>query len=167
MPELILETIINAPPAECFALVRDPRLHSDTVAIHEGEFALGQRVRFESRTLGIKQVLVVEVTEFDPPHRMTDEMISGTFRAFRHIHEFLQHPAGTLMRDTVTWTSPLGPIGRLADSLFLREKLSRLITTRNTRLKQLAEGENERWEMRNEKWEVRNQKSEFRSGVEN
>lgn len=139
MPKLILETIINAPPETCFALVRDPRLHTDTVAVHEGEFALGQRVRFESCTLGMKQVLVVEVTEFDPPHRVKDEMITGTFREFRHIHEFFPTDGGTLMRDTVTWTSPLGAIGRLADRLFLEEKLLRLISDRNARLKQLAE----------------------------
>lgn len=140
VPELILETHINALPEECFALARDPRLHTKTVATHEGEFGIGQRVRFESKTLGMTQVLVVEVTEFDPPHRITDEMVTGSFRAFRHIHEFFPTGDGTLMRDTVIWTSPLGPLGRLADSLFLSRKLTRLITTRNARLKAIAEG---------------------------
>ncbi|MDM7922999.1 MAG: SRPBCC family protein [Pyrinomonadaceae bacterium] len=139
MPEFILETAIDAPPERCFALVRDPRLHADTIVVHEGEFGLGQRVRFESRMLGIRQLLVVEVTEFEPPHRITDEMVSGTFREFRHVHEFLPHPTGTLMRDTVIWASPLGLLGRTADELFLRKKLTRLITARNARLKQIAE----------------------------
>lgn len=143
MSTLILETIIDAPPEICFALVRDPRLHTETVATHEGEFGIGQRVRFESKTLGMTQVLVVEVTEFDPPHRITDEMVTGSFRVFRHVHEFFPAGGGTLVRDTVTWTSPLGPLGRLADSLFLIRKLTRLITTRNARLKALAESTEE------------------------
>ena len=130
---------IDAPPETCFALLRDPRLHTETLAVHEGDFALGQRVRFESEMLGIKQVMVVEVTEFDPPHRVTDTMISGTFREFRHTHEFTEHNGGTLMSDVVVWRSPLGPLGRLADRLFLRRKLRRLITGRNLRLKALAE----------------------------
>lgn len=130
---------IDAPPEACFTLLRDPRLHKETVAIHEGEFALGQRVRFESRTFGIRQVLVVEVTEFDPPHRLTDTMISGTFREFHHTHEFTEHNGGTLMRDLVVWRSPLGPFGRLVDGLFLKRKLTKLITGRNLRLKALAE----------------------------
>ncbi|HMS09626.1 MAG TPA: SRPBCC family protein [Pyrinomonadaceae bacterium] len=139
MPRLQLEMEIDAPPEACFALLRDPRLHTETLAVHEGDFALGQRVRFESEMLGIKQVMVVEVTEFDPPHRVTDTMISGTFRVFRHTHEFTEHNGGTLMSDVVVWRSPLGPLGRLADRLLLRRKLRRLITGRNLRLKALAE----------------------------
>ena len=130
---------INAPPEACFALLRDPRLHTETVARHEGAFGLGQRVRFESRTLGIRQVLVVEVTEFDPPNRLTDTIISGRFLEFRHTHEFTEHNGGTLMRDVVIWRSPLGPLGRLVDVLFLNRKLTKLITGRNLRLKALAE----------------------------
>lgn len=130
---------IDALPEACFALLRDPRLHTATVAVHEGDFALGQRVRFESRVLGLSQVMVVEVTEFDPPHKVTDTMISGTFREFRHTHEFVARNGGTLMRDTVIWRSPLGPLGRIADRLLLRRKLRRLITGRNLRLKALAE----------------------------
>ena len=139
MAELLLELEIDAPPEACFALLRDPRLHTETAVVHEGEFALGQRVRFESRMLGLSQVMVVEVTEFDPPHRVTDTMISGTFREFRHTHEFVAFNGGTLMRDIVTWRSPLGPLGRVADRHLLRRKLRRLITGRNLRLKALAE----------------------------
>jgi len=139
MPELRLELYIDAPPVACFALLRDPRLHTETVVSHEGPFALGQRVRFESRMLGIRQVLAVEVTEFDPPHRLTDTMISGTFREFRHAHEFIEHKDGTLMRDVVSWRSPFGPLGRLADKLFLHRKLTKLIIGRNLHLKALAE----------------------------
>ncbi len=139
MTELVIETQINASAETCFDLIRDPRLHTDTVVVHEGEFALGQRVRFESRTFGVRQVLLVEVTDFDPPHRLTDTMISGTFREFRHTHEFIEHNGGTLMRDVVAWCSPFGPLGRLADTLFLHRKFTKLITGRNLRLKALAE----------------------------
>lgn len=139
VPELILETFVAAPPEECFALVRDPRVHTETVATYDGEFGMGQRVRFASKTLGIKQVLVVEVTEFDPPHRVTDEMTSGKFCSFRHVHEFFPQGGGTLMRDTVEWESPLGPLGRLADKLFLERKITHLVSARNSRLKSLAE----------------------------
>lgn len=139
MQELCLELYIDARPEACFALLRDPRLHSETVVVHEGEFAFGQRVRFESSTFGVRQVLVVEVTDFDPPHRLTDTMISGTFREFRHTHEFTEHNGGTLMRDVVAWRSPLGPLGAAADALFVKARLTRLVSGRNARLKELAE----------------------------
>ena len=44
---------------------------------------------------------------------------------------FEEHPLGTLMRDTVTFRSPLGPIGRLVDRLFMRGYMRRLIAERN------------------------------------
>jgi len=42
----------------------------------------------------------------------------------------LERPDGTLMRDTVTFRSPCGPIGRIVDRLFMREYLRRLIDER-------------------------------------
>ncbi len=139
MPELRLELLINAKPETCFALLRDPRLHTETRAFVEGELGLGQRVRFESEMLGIKQVLVVEVTEFEPGRLVTDAMVTGTFREFRHVHEFIPRRGGTLLSDIVIWRSPLGPLGAAADALFIKARLTKLVSGRNARLKELAE----------------------------
>ena len=43
------------------------------------------------------------------------------------------------MLDTFDYTSPLGPLGRLADILFLRQYMSRLLRRRNAYLKSEAE----------------------------
>lgn len=94
MPELRLELLIHAKPETCFALLRDPRLHTETKAFVEGELGLGQRVRFESEMLGIKQVLLVEVTEFELGRLVTDTMVTGTFREFCHVHEFIPRRGG-------------------------------------------------------------------------
>lgn len=139
MPEIRLELLIHAKPETCFALLRDPRLHTETRVFVEGELGLGQRVRFESEMLGIKQVLVVEVTEFELGRLVTDTMVSGTFREFRHVHEFIPRRGGTLMRDTLIWRSPMGPLGAMTDALFVKARLTRLVSGRNARLKELAE----------------------------
>jgi len=39
------------------------------------------------------------------------------------------------MRDTLTWVSPLGPLGVIADRLFLYSYLSRFLKRRNQQLK--------------------------------
>jgi ligand-binding SRPBCC domain-containing protein len=100
---------------------------------------LGQTVTFEGRHFGMKQRLTVRVVEFERPTLFVDEMTEGTFKDFKHIHEFLPKGDGTLMLDTLIWTSPLGFAGRIVDKLFIGPHLRSLVTERNKRLKYLAE----------------------------
>lgn len=143
MPTLTLETFINAPAELCFDLVRDVRLHSETSEQTNekaaGSIRPGQTVTFERTLFGVRQRLTVEVVEFDRPRRFVDEMIEGAFRTFRHVHEFSPHDGGTLMRDALVWESPFGIAGRLVDKLLLVPHLRDLVSTRNAKLKQLAE----------------------------
>jgi len=43
------------------------------------------------------------------------------------------------MRDTIEWTSPLGPLGWLADHLAVARHLRAFISTKQQALKRLAE----------------------------
>jgi hypothetical protein len=52
---------------------------------------------------------------------------------------FDEHPQGTLMRDTIRFHSPFGPLGRLVDRLVLREYMRRLIEERNDHVTSEAE----------------------------
>ncbi|CAN5431372.1 hypothetical protein BH10ACI1_BH10ACI1_13330 [soil metagenome] len=148
MPILIIETEINAPPEDCFDLVRDISLHLQTAnktnekAIAgriQGKIALGETVTFEGRHFGIRQRLTVKITEFKKPDLFTDEMIEGTFRSFKHKHEFIKKGDGTLMRDTLEWTSPFGFLGRIMDTLLLENHLRKFVSHRNSELKRTAE----------------------------
>jgi ligand-binding SRPBCC domain-containing protein len=139
MQRIILETQINAPAAVCFDLMRDVRLHKQTTAHTNGAVGLGQTATFEGTHFGMRQRLTVEVTAFERPHLFVDEMIEGNFSSFKHIHEFTDTAGVTLMRDTVDWTSPFGILGRIVDKLFLKPHLTKLISTRNAKLKEIAE----------------------------
>jgi ligand-binding SRPBCC domain-containing protein len=96
-------------------------------------------VTWEATHFGVRQRLSSQTTEFDPPHRFVDEMVHGAFRRFRHEHQFLAAEGGTEMIDVFDYTSPLGPLGRLADVLFLRRYMTRLLRERNAYLKREAE----------------------------
>ena len=148
MSELILETWINARAEICFDLMRDIRIHTETTAntnekavggVTDGKIGLGQTVTFKGTHFGFRQRLMVKVVEFERPYLFVDEMIEGTFKSFRHIHEFSLQDGGTLMRDTLIWTSPFGILGRIVDKLLLQKHLRNLVTTRNAKLKQIAE----------------------------
>lgn len=139
MPTIVIETIIDAMAERCFDLVRDPRIQAEPRPVITGDFGVGQRVTFTSRKFGVSRDLTVEVTEFDRPLRMVDEMVEGPFAEFRHIHEFIPQGNGTLMRDTVEWKLPLGILGKIADGLMLKRTLTKIVRDRNAKLKHLAE----------------------------
>jgi ligand-binding SRPBCC domain-containing protein len=79
--------------------------------------------------------MTVEIVEHDRPHRFVDEQVSGPFAAFRHVHRFEPAGGGTQMIDEVTFTAPLGVLGRVVERAVLRRRLSALIGTRNAHLR--------------------------------
>ena len=63
-----------------------------------------------------------------------DQMTTGVFAAYRHEHRFRPVAGGTEMIDDLTWTSPGGPLGAIADRVFVRRMLDRLLTERNAEI---------------------------------
>ncbi len=148
MPHVILETRINVPIEVCFDLARDIDVHAETTrqtgeravaGVMHGKIGAGDTVTFEAKHLGVRQRLSSRMTQFDPPNVFADEMIEGAFQSLTHVHEFFAVPEGTLMRDTITWVSPLGLLGTLADKLFLERHMRNFVTERNRKLKEIAE----------------------------
>nr|WP_240343883.1 SRPBCC family protein [Paenibacillus sp. SYP-B3998] len=107
--------------------------------VTEGIIELGQTVTWEAVHFGVKQRLTAKISEMEYPRYFVDEMVSGAFKRFRHVHEFVIVDDGTLMIDTFDYTSPLGLLGKVADQLFLQAYMSRFLEKRNIYIKQLAE----------------------------
>lgn len=149
MAQFELETVIAATRAEVFAASLDPELHVRSMAAHGetmleapegGEFREGSTVTWRARHFGIPFRLRSVVFDIDPPRGFRDRQVRGPFASFLHVHEFAEHPQGTLMRDVVTFRSPFGPLGRLVDAVFLREYMRRLIAARNRTIVAELEG---------------------------
>ena len=149
MPTIRLETHIHVPLQTCFDLARSIDLHPRTVADTQeravagrttGLLGAGDSVTFEAVHFGVRQRLTARVTDFDPPRVFADEMTRGAFKSLTHRHEFTAlSDAETLMTDTLTFTSPFGPLGVLADKLFLERYMRRFLRGRNRELKRIAE----------------------------
>ncbi|WEK60996.1 MAG: SRPBCC family protein [Candidatus Microbacterium colombiense] len=149
MARFELERVIAAPPAAVFAASLDPELHVRSMARYGesmieapagGRFSEGSTVTWRARHFGIPFRLRTLVFDIDPPRGFRDRQIAGPFGAFLHEHVFEPHPDGTLQRDTVTFRSPLGPIGRAVDRMFLRAYMQRLIAERNELIAAEVEG---------------------------
>jgi len=150
MPTITLVTEIHAPIGLCFDLCRDLDVHTRTVA-HTRERLVGDTrgglaergdvLTFEATHFGVRQRLTSQITEFERPTLFADEALSGAFASLRHVHTFAEVPGGTLMRDALTWTSPLGWLGILADRLFLTRYMLGFLAIRNRNLKAICEAE--------------------------
>jgi len=148
MPVITLTTSIAAPIEVVFDLARSIDLHREsTVQTNEravagrtsGLIGLGEEVTWEATHFFIRQRLTSKIVQFDRPHHLRDSMVSGAFRRFDHDHHFVADGQGTVMTDTFDYTSPLGLLGRLADGMFLKRYMERLLMRRNQVIKQVAE----------------------------
>jgi ligand-binding SRPBCC domain-containing protein len=139
MPIIRLETKIRAPLEMCFDLARSVELHMRSAALSRetavggvtsGLLQLNQEVTWEATHLFVKQRLTSRITIFDRPRHFRDSMVSGAFRRFDHDHIFSEAGGATLMTDVFDFTSPLGPLGKLADLLFLKNYLEGFLKRR-------------------------------------
>ena len=148
MPVIDQTIRIAAPREIVFDLSRSIDLHTESTAqtneraiagctsglIGEGEFVTFSAVHF-----GVRQHLTSLITEFDRPTHFRDSMVKGAFRRFDHDHFFQNDESGTVVRDVFDYTSLRGPFGILADALFLKRYLSRMLAMRNEYIRAIAE----------------------------
>jgi ligand-binding SRPBCC domain-containing protein len=148
MPVIKLETFIRAPIEVCFDLARDVEVHMASTAwtgeraiagVTIGMMELDDEVTWEAVHLGVRQRLTSRITAFERPRMFVDEMQRGAFKTLRHLHLFEPLDGGTLMLDEMTYASPLGILGRLADALFLENYMRRLLIKHNEYIKRVAE----------------------------
>lgn len=139
MVSFTLERVIRANPAAVFEASIDPALHIESMARYgermvdgpvDGVFTEGSTVTWRARHFGIPFHLTSVVFDIDPPLGFRDRQLKGPFASFEHEHVFVEHPDGTLMRDTIALRSPFGPFGALVDRLFMHEYMRRLIDDR-------------------------------------
>lgn len=149
MAKIRLETFVAATPERVFDLARDLDFHQRSLA-HTRERIVGGRtaglidvheeVEWEARHLGLLWRLRSRITAMDRPRSFIDVQVRGPFKAFTHVHHFEPEGAGTRMIDEWMHEAPFGPMGRLADLLFLARHMRRLLETRNASLKAEVEG---------------------------
>ncbi|MBA2281182.1 MAG: SRPBCC family protein [Actinomycetota bacterium] len=141
-------TTIEAPIDAVFDLSLDIDAHLASMA-ESGERAvagtttgligLGETVTWRARHFGIPFTMTSKVTEWDRPRRFVDEQLKGPFRRFHHEHVFDSADGVTTMTDRIRFDAPLGPLGRLVETLVLGRYLHKLIDERGQYLKATAE----------------------------
>lgn len=158
MPQIERTVEVHAPLGRVFAFVTDIRNHSRVAPPETQEELLdagdtplrvGTIVRLRARYGGIRWTLTSRITAFDPPgplHPDTayfrDEQVQGPFALWRHDHWFAAtSDGGTRLTDRFTYAAPLGPLGRIAERIWLNDRLRRLMEHLQATEKRLLEEE--------------------------
>ena len=146
MPEIVQRTMVRAPVADVFEVSLD--LDVERVAGRRyrvravegagrtsGRIELGEKVRWRLRVLGVPLTHTSHIVELERPRRFVDQMERGAFAEFRHEHSYeAEGPQMTIMTDRMSWRSPWGVLGRVADLLFVRRTLRQLLADRNSEI---------------------------------
>ncbi|GAA4230712.1 hypothetical protein GCM10022291_01510 [Postechiella marina] len=143
-----IQTRIHADIETCFDLARDVGFyqqslkHNKEIAIAgivSGLVKLDDIVIWETSHLGFVQHLTLKITEFKQPYLFVDELVSGSFKAYRHEHVFTKHEAETVMLDRFYYELPYGAFGRFLNWFYVKRYMTKLLKSRNTILKSKAE----------------------------
>jgi uncharacterized protein len=158
VPVFELETTVAAPLEKVWAFYSDPvnalpvlTPPDVDVKIESADMPVqvGSRVELKIRQMGRTMRWVAQIVEHRPPHpvafgeeaRFVDVQESGPFALWRHEHDFERiDEKSTRMLDRVTYRVPLGPIGWIADLVFVRRKLNAMFRYRHEQTKRQLDG---------------------------
>lgn len=148
MSRIYLKTLINADIQTVFDLARNIDLHQQSTSrTHEkaiagrtsGLIEENETVTWRAKHLGIYQNLTTKIISMEKPHQFTDEMEKGAFKSLHHQHIFKTVEGKTLMIDIFDFESPLGIIGKIFNTLYLKSYLKAFLLERNRLIKTTAE----------------------------
>jgi ligand-binding SRPBCC domain-containing protein len=95
------------------------------------EMRRGALIEYRLRLHGVPLAWLTRIEEWEPGVRFVDAQLSGPYALWHHAHEFLPDgDGGTLMRDTVHYALPLGPLGEVARRLFVTRDLAAIFDHR-------------------------------------
>lgn len=90
--------------------------------------------------LGIPTTWVTEITHVVPQKYFVDEQRVGPYKLWHHEHHIEAVENGVLMKDIVSYSPPLGFLGRIANPLVIRRKLEEIFDYRTKAFEEIFPG---------------------------
>jgi ligand-binding SRPBCC domain-containing protein len=137
------EQRLPAPPTEVFPFFADAGnleaitpawLRFAIVPPPPADVRVGTLIEYRLRLHGIPVSWLTRIEEWDPDParpRFVDAQLTGPYRLWHHTHEFEPDGlGGTVMRDTVRYALPFGPLGEVARRLLVARDLEAIFDHR-------------------------------------
>lgn len=101
----------------------------------------GMEIKYKVHpVLGIPLTWITVIERVDAPYSFVDTQKKGPYKIWWHSHKFVPVENGVLMKDTVNYVLPLGWLGRIAHSLFVKKQLQDIFDYRKTAVQNIFKG---------------------------
>ncbi len=87
--------------------------------------------------LGLPMTWVTEITHVKDQDYFVDEQRVGPYKIWHHQHKLTPIDGGTLMEDIVSYLPPLGPLGSIANAIFIKNQLEGIFDFRTKAVDEL------------------------------
>lgn len=105
---------------------------------HLGEMYPGMIITYKISPLaGINLDWMTEITQIRKEEYFIDEQRFGPYKFWHHQHHFKAIEGGTEMTDILTYGLPMGIMGRIANKIFVADKLQQIFNFRKERVIEL------------------------------
>jgi ligand-binding SRPBCC domain-containing protein len=131
---------LPGPPDQAFAFFADalnleaitpPWLSFRVITPGPIEMRAGALIEYRLKLHGVPVRWLTRIEEWEPGRRFVDVQMRGPYRLWHHTHTFeADGEGGTVVRDSVRYALPLGPVGELAHRLFVARDLRRIFDHR-------------------------------------
>jgi ligand-binding SRPBCC domain-containing protein len=119
-------------------LITPPWLGFEVLKAEPEPMRQGTLISYRLRLHGMPLRWQSRIEEWEPGRAFVDTQVRGPYRLWRHRHEFeeVAH-GGTLVRDRVDYSLPLGPLGSAVHAAFVRRDLGRIFDFRREAVERL------------------------------
>jgi ligand-binding SRPBCC domain-containing protein len=135
------EQLVKRPLAEVFEFFSNaenlerltpPQLRFRILTPLPIEMKAGAEIDYQLQLFGVPFKWKTLIETFTPQSSFVDRQLRGPYKLWHHTHAFSAVPNGTMMRDTVRYEIPLGPLGELARLLFVQRQVAWIFDYRMT-----------------------------------
>jgi uncharacterized protein (TIGR01777 family) len=137
------EQFLPQKPEEVFPYFRDahnleeltpPTLSFNIEKVSTAEIQQGTIIDYRLKIHGVSVKWKTEIDEWAPPYRFVDNQVSGPYSLWHHTHEFKAYCGGTLMTDRVRYRLPMGALGWLFGSPFVKKEVQGIFNFRRQKI---------------------------------
>jgi len=119
--------------------ITPPYMGFDIISKHHGDMLYpGQIIEYTVKpVLGLPLYWMTEITHVQPMQYFIDEQRYGPYSLWHHQHHFAEKNGQVEMTDIVHYRLPMGFLGSMANSLFVRNELKRLFDFRRQQIEKI------------------------------
>ena len=118
--------------------ITPPYMKMTQLSGFESKMFPGQIITYKvSPVVGIPINWMTEITHVSNQDYFIDEQRFGPYALWHHLHTFKAVPGGIEMSDIVNYKLPLGFLGTIAHSLFVKKQIHQIFNYRYQRLEEI------------------------------